>query len=163
MTLLKNRIFSFSKNCKMSDIKSHPIIQGYINWNQFGVLLGMDFIIPEKGKVEYRLKVEEKHLATPRAAHGGVQAALIDATLGVAALSNVCEENRVVSTVSLTINYISPALLGDEMIGTASVIKQGKNLLFVQGEIVNQNGKLLATASATMNAYPVDKLLMAND
>ncbi len=142
----------------MSDIKLHPIIQGYISWNQFGILLGMDFEIPEKGSVEYRIKVEEKHLATPRAAHGGVQAALMDATLGVAALSNVCEEDRVVSTVTLTINYLRPAFLGDEMIATAKVLKQGKNLLFVNGEIVNQNGVLLATASATMNAYPVEKL-----
>ncbi len=143
----------------MSDIKSHPIIQGYIGWNKFGVLLGMDFEIPEKGSVVYRLKVEEKHLATPRAAHGGVQAALMDAALGVAALSNVCEENRVVSTVSITISYLSPALLGDEMIATATVLKQGKNLAFVHGEIHNQDGKLLATANATMNAYPVEKLL----
>jgi len=143
----------------MSDIKLHPIIQGYISWNQFGILLGMDFEIPEKGSVEYRIKVEEKHLATPRAAHGGVQAALMDATLGVAALSDVCEENRVVSTVTLTINYLRPALLNDEMIATAKVVKQGKNLLFVNGEIVNQHGVLLATASATMNAYPVEKLI----
>ncbi len=39
----------------MSDIKSHPIIQGYIGWNKFGVLLGMDFEIPEKGSVVYLL------------------------------------------------------------------------------------------------------------
>lgn len=140
------------------NLKNHPIIQGYINWNQFGVLLGMDFSIEEEGAVEYRLLVEEKHLATPRAAHGGVQAALMDAALGVAALSKVCTSNLVVSTVSLNINYLSPALLGDTMIARSRVIKQGKSLLFTQAEIQNQDGKVLATASATMNAYSVEKL-----
>lgn len=144
----------------MSDqnLNEHPIILGYVQWNHFGKMLGMDFNVVEAGVVEYQLEVKEMHLATMNASHGGVQAALMDAVLGVAALSEVCTEGKVVSTVNLSVNYLSPAFLGDTMFAKGKVIKRGKSLLFTQAEILNQNGKCLATASATMNAYPVEKL-----
>lgn len=142
----------------MTDLKQHPIIQQYIIWNRFGDLLGMDFEVEEKGRVCYKMKVKEEHLATPFAAHGGSVAALIDAALGVACLTEVCEEMKVVSTVNLTISYLIPALKDDELTADAWVTKSGKRILFVEGKVKNQKGELVATASATMNAYPVSKI-----
>lgn len=142
----------------MTDLKQHPIIQQYIIWNRFGDLLGMDFEVEKKGHVSYRMRVKEEHLATPFAAHGGSVAALIDAALGVACLTEVCEEMKVVSTVNLTISYLIPALRDDELTADAQVIKSGKRILFVEGKVKNHKGELVATASATMNAYPVSKI-----
>jgi len=142
----------------MTDLKQHPIIQQYIIWNRFGDLLGMDFEVEQKGHVVYKMTVKESHLATPFAAHGGSVAALIDAALGVACLTEVCEDLKVVSTVNLTISYLNPALKGDVLMADARVTKSGKRILFVEGKVTNQNGELVATASATMNAYPVSKI-----
>jgi acyl-CoA thioesterase len=142
----------------MTDLKQHPIIQQYIIWNRFGDLLGMDFEVEEKGHVLYKMTVKENHLATPFAAHGGSVAALIDAALGVACLTEVCEDLKVVSTVNLTISYLNPALKDDILSADARVIKSGKRILFVEGKVTNQKGELVATASATMNAYPVSKI-----
>jgi acyl-CoA thioesterase len=139
--------------------KLHPIIQQYIAWNHFGDFLGMDFEIQEKGVVIYEMTIEKKHLATPKAAHGGSVAGLIDAALGVACLSQVCEEDKVVATVSLTINYLLPANLDDKITAVARVVKSGNRLLFVEGQVTNQQGELIATASGTMNAYPVSKII----
>lgn len=142
----------------MKDLKHHPIIQQYIIWNRFGDLLGMDFEVKEKGHVMYRMPVKDIHLATPFAAHGGSVAALIDAALGVACLTEVCEDLKVVSTVNLTISYLNPAHKGDLLTADARVTKSGKRILFVEGKVMNQKGELIATASATMNAYPVSKI-----
>lgn len=142
----------------MTDLKQHPIIQQYIVWNRFGDLLGMDFEVEEKGHVLYHMTVDDNHLATPFAAHGGSVAALIDAALGVACLTEVCEDLKVVSTVNLTISYLIPALRGDVLTADARVVKSGKRILFVEGKVFNQKGELVATASATMNAYPVSKI-----
>jgi uncharacterized protein (TIGR00369 family) len=142
----------------MSDLKQHPIIQQYIIWNRFGDLLGMDFDVIKKGHVLYKMKVDNNHLATPFAAHGGAVAALIDAALGVACLTEVCEEMKVVSTVNLSISYLIPALKDDLLSADARVVKSGKRILFVEAKITNQSGGLVATASATMNAYPVSKI-----
>ncbi len=140
------------------DLNNHPVIQAYNEWNKFGELLGMTFRILEAGKVEYYLKVGPEHLATLKAAHGGVQAALLDAALGVAALSVVCTDDKVVATVSLSIQYLRPALVGDELIVKASVMKKGRSLVFTEGHIFNQHGDCLATAQASMNAYSVQKV-----
>lgn len=141
----------------MNALNEHPIIRQYIEWNKFGRLLGMQFEISEPGKVTYKMSVRHMHLATPFAAHGGSVAALMDAALGVAALSKVCQDNLIVSTVSLQVQYMHPAFLDDELTVTAEVTKTGKRLLFVDAKIVNQKGQLIGAGSATMNAYPVEK------
>jgi uncharacterized protein (TIGR00369 family) len=142
----------------MTNLKKHPIIAQYIIWNRFGDLLGMDFEVVKKGHVVYQMTVKDHHLATPFAAHGGSVAALIDAALGVACLTEVCEDLKVVSTVNLTISYLIPALKDDVLSADAKVTKSGKRILFVEGKVMNQKGELVATASATMNAYPVSKI-----
>ncbi len=140
----------------MKDILTHPIIQGYIQANKFGDLLGMDFSLDKDG-VCYKMKVEEKHLATPIASHGGAIAALMDATMGVTALSEVILEGKVVATVEMKLSFLIPALLGDELTGRAKVIRHGKRILFVEGEIKNQDNKRVAFATGTFNAYPSDR------
>ena len=140
------------------NLKEHPIIQQYINWNKFGETLGMDFEIQEKGVVIYEMTIAAKHLATPRTSHGGALAGLMDAALGVACLSTVCEENKIASTVSMTVNFIRPALEGDKVTAFAQVIRQGKSLIFVEAKITNQHGDIVASGSASLNAYEVSKI-----
>ena len=144
----------------MSDLNKHPVIQQYIEWNTFGKTLNMDFFIHSPGVVTYRMSVREAHLATPKAAHGGAIAALIDAALGVAALSAVCEQQKVVATVSLNVNYLSPAFIGKELIAEAKVVRKGNRILFTETEVSDSDGNLVAKASATMNAYPMEKAMI---
>ena len=141
----------------MEDLKNNELIRQYIAWNEYGRLLGMDFTIPQAGEVIYEMTIKDLHLATPFAAHGGSVASLMDAALGVAALSKVCTSNRIVATVTITINYMRPALNNDHLTAHARVVKSGKSLLFVECSITNQNEALVASGSAVMNAYPVEK------
>ena len=147
----------------MEDLKSNELIQQYIAWNEYGRLLGMDFTIPQSGEVIYEMTIKDLHLATPFAAHGGSVASLMDAALGVAALSKVCTSNRIVATVTITINYMRPALNNDHLTAHARVVKSGKSLLFVECSITNQNEALVASGSAVMNAYPVEKANYGKD
>lgn len=138
---------------------NHPIIQGYINGNEFGRYLGMDFTFVEKGEVEYRMAVNKNHLATPATAHGGVLAALADAGLGVGALTVSAEFGNVVSTVEFKISYFRPARLNDELILKSKLLKSGKSIIFMEADIFNQHNELVAKANGTFNQYPIDKLL----
>jgi uncharacterized protein (TIGR00369 family) len=147
----------------MEDLKNNELIRQYIAWNEYGRLLGMDFTIPQAGEVIYEMTIKDLHLATPFAAHGGSVASLIDAALGVAALSKVCTSNRIVATVTITINYMRPALNNDHLSAHARVVKSGKSLLFVECSIINQNDVLVANGSAVMNAYPVEKANYGKD
>ena len=139
------------------DLNQNPIIQGYIKGNNFGRLIGMDFEIVEAGVIEYHIQIEEKHLATPIASHGGVVASLMDSTTGISALSLVCEDGFIVSTVELKLNFLAPVFLGDKLIGKSSVLSRGKRLIVTEAEVLNQDGKLVAKGMGTFNVYPLKK------
>lgn len=141
----------------MHNLEQHPLIQSYINQNRFGELLGMSFLIKSPGSIEYQLKVSENHLATPKAVHGGLISALLDATVGVGALTLVCEDDKVVSTVEMSVKFFEPALLHDELTATSELMKRGNRLIFMEGKVFNGNNTLIAKASATLNAYPAEK------
>jgi uncharacterized protein (TIGR00369 family) len=141
----------------MSDLQNHPLIQKYIEYNQFGLLLGMNFSILSSGMVSYQLQIEAKHLATPIAAHGGAIAGLMDAALGVAALSLVCEQQKVVSTLEMNTRFHHPAYERDVLTATTNVLSAGNRILVVEAKIVNQQQQLIASGSGTFNAYPMEK------
>lgn len=135
------------------------LIEKYIQQNHFGKFIGMHFEIITDGEINYFLKIETQHLATPQAAHGGAISALADAALGVCGLSAVHKENKVVSTVEYKINYLSPALLNDTLVAHAKVIQKGKRLLIIECNIFasNRNNQFIAKAIGTFNAYDAAK------
>ncbi len=136
----------------------HPIIEKYIEFNKFGKDLGLHFTIEKPGVVNHFLTITQKHLTTPHTAHGGVIAAMMDAVLGVAALSLVCEELKIVSTVEFKINYLNPCLLGDELGGESVIEQKGNRIIIVSGTIRSVNrDKTIAKAMGTFNAYPAAK------
>jgi acyl-CoA thioesterase len=135
------------------------LIEQYNLHNDFGKTIGMHFEIIEPGLVHYFLTVKQNHLATPATAHGGVISSLMDGLLGVAALSAVEKENKVVSTIEFKINFLSPAFLHDNLHGIGKVEQKGNRLIIVSGDIfcVNRENSLIAKAIGTFNAYPAEK------
>ena len=120
----------------------------------------MDLELIRAGEVAYHLLITEQLLATPVAAHGGALASLIDGAIGVAGLSMVMNEEKVVSTVELKMNFLAPALKGDRLTAFGKVISKGNRLLFVECDVVNQTGKLVAKGSGTLNVYPAKKIFV---
>lgn len=141
----------------MSELNQHPLIVAYREANRFGKFMGMEFSINKPGAVTYTLKVTHDHLATSYAGHGGVIAALADALLGVGALSMVCQEDKVVATLDLGIRFLEPVFPGDSITGHSTAIKSGKRIIFMEGELYNQNGTLIARCNGTFNAYPSER------
>ena len=140
------------------------IIEQYIQNNHFGKILGMDFKVIEPGIVHYTLKITKEHLATPIAAHGGVISALMDALLGVTALSAVYQDHKVVSTVEFKINFLAPVLLDDELLGIGKIEQKGNRLIITSGDILcpKRNNTVIAKALGTFNAYPAEKVGFIN-
>ena len=133
------------------------LIENYISNNYFGRLLGMNFTIVEDGVVHYFLTISENHLATPTSAHGGCMASLLDATMGVGALSLVAQNNQVVATIEMKINFLKSAKLNDELMATSRVIKNGNKIIVMFAEIRNQKNELLALSSGTFLPYDAAK------
>ncbi len=139
-------------------MEKNKIIQLYEQANHFGNQMGMKLEILAPGSIRYAMKIKKEHLATPIAAHGGAIASLVDATLGVAGLSLVSEEGKVLSTIEFKVNYLKPALEGDDLVATGNVIQAGKRILFIECEVVNQKKEVVAKGNGTFNAYPASKI-----
>lgn len=135
----------------------NELLERYRKSNHFRDTLGMELKGVDDGSCEYLLIIEKKHMATPIAAHGGVVSALVDSTMGVAALSKVFKENRVVSTVELKVSYLKPVLEQDELRCIAEVLNTGKRLIYVECSVINQKEQLVARGNGTFNAYDAAK------
>ena len=135
------------------------LIDKYNSANFFGKLVGMEFKVISEGVVEYFMTIRQDHLATPVAAHGGVVSTLIDAALGVAGLSAVQAQNKVVSTIEYKVNFLAPAHLNDQLVAKAKVEQKGNRILVISCDVfcINREDKLIAKSIGTFNAYDAAK------
>lgn len=133
------------------------IIEQYNKANSFGDFMNMKFDIISPGEIEYHIQVKQDFLATPTAMHGGAIASFMDAIIGVAALSAVAEENKVVSTIEFKINFLKPAFLEEHLKGIGKVLQKGNRIVVTEGKILNEKGEIIAIAQGTLNAYPIEK------
>ncbi len=133
------------------------LLEIYNQVNQFGKDHDFKLTIVKPGEIIYEMEVLPKHLATPKTIHGGMVAAMMDGVLGVAGLSLVALENKLVSTVEFKISYFNPAYEGDVLTGKGKVDKKGNRIIYASGEIYNQKNEIIAKAMGTFNAYPIEK------
>lgn len=134
------------------------ILKAYQKSNNFGNMLGMKLERVEPGHVIYSMKIEDKHLATPKAAHGGSVAALMDGLLGVTALSEVAEDKNVVATIEFKITFLNPGINGNNLIAEGKTLRKGKKIVMTEGKIIDQQTQeVVAVAHGTFNVYPAIK------
>lgn len=106
------------------------------------------------GHAEILLTVLRKHLRSLGILHGGVTAALLDTALGIAGASHAPADHHAV-TMQLNINYTRIAAEGDRLITTGESVHSGSRTAVCRGEVRNQNGDLVATATSTIMFVPL--------
>jgi len=136
----------------------NKILEAYNKTNEFGRFFNMTYEVVSPGHVVFNMEVTKDMLATPKAMHGGALAAMMDAVVGVAAVSVSSLKGNIVSTVEFKINYLKPVFLGEVLKGEGTVISEGNRIIVCKGEIYNEQKELVAIATSTMNAYPFSKM-----
>ena len=107
-------------------------------------LLGIELDEIEIGKAVMSLPMTEKLRQPHGLLHGGATASLIDTATAFAVVSILADGEKA-STVDLTVHYLRP-VINEKTICTAKIVKAGKRLLTVTADVVNEDGKLIATA-----------------
>ena len=97
-----------------------------------------------ENKYEFKSIINENHLNAAGITHGGYIAALIDAGAGTAA--HRVSGNAPCVTISLELKYIGASKVGDEILGTVSILKKTKTLVFLNCEIKSEDN-IIASAS----------------
>lgn len=79
--------------------------------------------------------------------HGGMLGAMLDETLSPA-LAATLGPGEFAPTLEIKVSFISPAKVG-RVLGTGRVVSRGRSICFMEGQLHDDAGILLATATAT--------------
>ncbi len=119
-------------------------------------LLGMQRVEPEAGWDSQTELVVDARLVNPggSTAHGGAIFSLMD-TCMAGALRRKLEPDEFPSTIESKINYIKAAKLGTVLLCSSRVVTKGKRVCVLQGEIRDDQGDLVAMATATFTPVKI--------
>jgi uncharacterized protein (TIGR00369 family) len=124
--------------------------------------VGFEVVDCQRGYLESRLKVMERHRQQDNYVHAGVMATMADHTAGYAAFSLVHEEFRIL-TIEFKINFLEPAW-GDALICRSRILREGGQILVGESEIFDQRSDgevLVAKAIVTLKAVHQSRIVPA--
>ena len=113
----------------------------------FNELLGLEVLKPREGRVTVQLRLTEKHLHGAGQVHGGVYMALLDTAMS-RTLHATLSVRSTGATVEMKSNFLRPSTTGT-IRAEGNLVKAGKRVNFLTAELLDDQGRLLATASGT--------------
>lgn len=128
--------------------KEHQeIAAAVLHNNEFAKMIGMKLVKMKPNEATIEIEMRDQLRQPHGLLHGGVTATLIDTAMAFAVITVLKREEKA-STVDLNVHYLRPHLEG-KFSCTAKVVKAGKRLLTVSAEVINEQGKLIATSLST--------------
>ena len=105
---------------------------------------GLLFRKNNNNKFEFKTKIKKIHLNRANITHGGYICSIIDAGVGTAAYSFT--NGKPCVTISLEVKFMTSTKLNDEIIGSISVDKKTKSLVFLSC-VLKSKKKTIASSS----------------
>ena len=115
-------------------------------------LFGMELVDVELDKAAISIVMRYDLRQPSGVLHGGVTASLIDTAMAFAVRTRL-PINEATATIDLTIHYLRPHTTGT-CTCTAVVVRAGKRIFTVSADVVNKEGKLIATGLSTYTRVP---------
>jgi len=112
-----------------------------------GRLLGFVLKEVEPGRAVFEMKADERHHNPMGTLHGGIYCDLADAAMAYAYAATL-GEGETFTTVELKINFFRAVRKG-KLTAEARVVRAGANLGYVECDVKDGEGKLVARASST--------------
>lgn len=110
--------------------------------------LGMEFTGDDPGVGLAHVDIGPEHLNPNGVVHGAVLFALVDTAMGKATMSVIEEPGRYCASIEVSLRFIRPAVAG-RVTATVSVVKRGRTVVHLDGRIVGDDDRLVATAAGT--------------
>ena len=112
----------------------------------------------EDGFARCILDVTEAHGNRHHVLHGGIAALLLDNAMGATASLTVDETGRTpFLTISMATQFLAPAYLGKTVTASARVTGGGKSLVFIDAQLVDEDDRLIATASGVFKRVRLEQ------
>jgi uncharacterized protein (TIGR00369 family) len=112
-----------------------------------GRLIGFVMKSVEPGIAVFEMEVDDRHHNPMGTLHGGIYCDLADAAMGFAYAATLAE-GETFTTVELKINFLRAVREGT-LTAEAKVVKAGSSVGYVECEVKDQTGKMVAKAAST--------------
>jgi uncharacterized protein (TIGR00369 family) len=114
-----------------------------------GVLLGFRLLEadPQQQRIRIEFQARPEFVNPIGNIQGGFLAAMLDDTLGPAVVQTLGPD-QFAPTLELKVSFLKPAKPG-VLIGEGRVLKKGRSIAFLSGELRDADGDIVASATAT--------------
>lgn len=117
----------------------------------------MDVLEVGQGTVTFRCRPDESHYNPIGTVHGGLVCTLLDSALGCATHTTLPAGTGYTS-IEIKVNYLRPVTAASgPLICTGRVTKPGSRVAFAEGEVLDNGGKVVATASGSLLIFQLQK------
>jgi uncharacterized protein (TIGR00369 family) len=115
------------------------------------VVLGQEIldVDVEAGSVRVAYNTTESLANRYGAIHGGMTAAMLDDVISLASGLTV-EWGQITPTLEMKVSYIAQGKVGARILAQARTIRRGGTVMFLEADLKDESGKLIATASSTV-------------
>ena len=110
----------------------------------------------EPGRTVWQMRADERFANPVGIVQGGFIAAFADSSMGASSLTFARERKVFSANAELKVSFLKPAKVGSLLTCTAQVLSGGSRAAFVEAEVVDEEGRLVAKASSTYILWPRD-------
>lgn len=121
---------------------------GELPISPIGQLMNMRGVSAEEGEVVFAFTPDESMLNPLGIVHGGPICTLLDSVIGCA-VHTTLPAGTAYTSIDINVSYLRPPRVGVELTATGRVTKPGRRVAFAEGEIRDEDGKLVATATGS--------------
>jgi uncharacterized protein (TIGR00369 family) len=110
----------------------------------------------EPGRTVWQMVADERFANPVGIVQGGFVTAMADSAMGAASLTWARQRKVFSANAELKISFLRPARVGSVLTCTAQVISGGQRACFVEAEVVDDEGTMVAKATSTYLLSPRD-------
>ncbi|MBD8608484.1 PaaI family thioesterase [Aeromicrobium sp. CFBP 8757] len=131
------------------------IIDGDVPGAPIASHINMEFVSVEVGTAVMAATPDESHYNPIGSVHGGFFATLLDSVCGCA-VQTTLPAGTAYTSLDLTVSFLRGITVDTgRVVATGRVTKPGSKAAFVEADIKDATGRLLATATSTCLVFPV--------
>lgn len=128
------------------EIPDLALVREEFNGSPFWQYLGIEVESLTTGRARIRLDLRPQFLNVNEGVHGGVIVSLIDSAMGLTLRSLTTSQHV---TESMTTQFLREPKADGILYATGDVVRQGRKLVAMRGEVVDEVDRLIAVAMAT--------------
>ena len=106
------------------------------------------------GRTVWTMKADERFANPAGVVQGGFIGAFCDSAMGASSVTYVAGRKVFSANAEMKISFLRPALLGSLLTCTAEVVSGGNTVVFVEAQVLDDAGRIVARASSTYVLTP---------